>query len=157
LVLDPRQLPDLSDKEKTALSSKIFEDSDPDSDSAVYDCGFQVYFPEFLWLNFKTPHENSMPRKSADAGRLRVACFLAGFFEPVIDYVSRDAYKNLAASFLYSKENSARRERFWEAVLKKTLKILSDNTQLYRNWLRIIHLIPIARSIVHWLIYSGNR
>ena len=88
----------------------------------------------------KTPTENSIAKKWAAAGRLRVACFLAGFFKTIIDYVSRDTYKNLAAwqtSLLYSKENSAQREQFWEAVLKETLKILSDNTELYQNWLRI--------------------
>jgi hypothetical protein len=69
-----------------------------------------------------------------------VACFLAGFFETMIDYMSQDAYKNLAAwqtSLLYSNENLAPRQQFWEAVLTKALKLLSDNTKLYQKWLRI--------------------
>ena len=48
MVLDPRRLPDLSSKEIKRLSHKIFHDGDPDSDSAVYEYLFEVYFPDFL-------------------------------------------------------------------------------------------------------------
>ena len=48
MVLDPKRLRELSDEENKRLFQKLFNDGDPDSDSAVYENIFEVYFPDLL-------------------------------------------------------------------------------------------------------------
>ena len=86
-------------------------------------------------------NEASIPKSWAAAGRLRVACFLVGLFDTLVDYMSRDEYNSLAAcqsSFLYSEaRKSGRLDQFWDAVLTKALEILSDNKEIYTDWVGI--------------------
>ena len=68
-----------------------------------------------------------------------MACFIAGIFDTMVDYMSRDEFKNLAAwqtKFLYPEaKTSGSRDQFWDAVLTRALKILSDKSELYKTWL----------------------
>ena len=58
----------------------------------------------------------------------------------MVEYMS-DRYDNLTAwqqDFLYTTdERAGKRNQFWATVLKKTLHMLSDNTELYEDWLGI--------------------
>ena len=57
----------------------------------------------------------------------------------MVEYMSQDQYKTLEAwqqSFLYTEsKRSGQLDQFWNVVLTKTLKTLSNNAELYEHWL----------------------
>lgn len=59
----------------------------------------------------------------------------------MVEHMSQDQYNNLAAwqtNFLYNETTEpGARDEFWEAVLTRALRNLSDNAGVYQEWLRI--------------------
>src|SRR6266496_4531780 len=79
-----------------------------------------------------------MPAGWAAVGRLRVACFLAGFFTTMVSYMEKRGYsvvqkwrENLLHTNL-STPGSARNE-FWYQVIKVSLAILKYSN-LQKTW-----------------------
>lgn len=143
MVMTPRHLPDLSEEEQEKIYTKIYsENKYLTPESAVYENVFKVFLRYcFLSLIFKTPKDYSVPKRWAAAGRLRVACFLVGFFETMIEYMSNKVYNSLTAwqtNFLYTQATkSGPLDKFWDTVLKKALETLSNKAELYKTWLRL--------------------
>jgi hypothetical protein len=68
----------------------------------------------------------------AAAARLRVACFLVGFFETTVQYMKLNEYANIdawRANFLQSNPSVLRinRHKFWYEVVEKALTLLRAN------------------------------
>ena len=80
-----------------------------------------------------------MPNGWAAAGRLRVACFLAGFFETMVEYMDDASKCNNIKKWrehLVYKEASENRDAFWYTVTKAALsKLRKDNGRLQREWM----------------------
>jgi len=86
----------------------------------------------------------SVPNGWAAAGRLRVACFLAGFFRTMVSYMETKDYaavQNWRENLLHTDVSDPRpaRNQFWYDVIKESLSILKASN-LQRRWLENVYM-----------------
>ena len=85
---------------------------------------------------------SSIPMPWAAAGRLRVACFLAGFFEAMATQMTHGKFDKLEHwrnNFLHSEDvefTNKNRDQFWFEVVKKALsKIRENDCEQLKQWI----------------------
>src|SRR5271169_6711647 len=85
----------------------------------------------------------SVPNGWAAAGRLRVACFLAGFFRTMVSYMETKDYsavQNWRENLLHTDvaDPGPARNQFWYDVIKESLSILKAS-KLQSRWLENVY------------------
>src|SRR5436190_13595876 len=85
---------------------------------------------------------NSIPMPWAAAGRLRVACFLAGFFEAMLARMKSGELDNLEHwrnNFLHAEDGvsaNKNRDQFWFEVVKNALvKLRENDCEQLKEWI----------------------
>ena len=99
----------------------------------------------------------------AAAGRLRVACFLSGFFEAMATQMQPgnfDKLEHWRNDFLHSKDEisaTKNRNQFWFEVVKNALaKLREKDCQQLRQWLLYQHSKPIP-TLTNGLINTALK
>ena len=91
---------------------------------------------------------SSIPMPWEAAGRLRVACFLAGFFEAMATQMAPGRFDKLEhwrANFLHTEDvefTNKNRDQFWFEVVKNALSILRENN---------------CKQLKQWILYGGGQ
>ena len=101
-----------------------------------------------LDLHYLRPNMNSIPMPWAAAGRLRVACFLAGFFEAMATHMKPGKFDKLEHwrnNFLHAEDGvsaNKNRDKFWFEVVKNALAKLRENE---------------CEQLKEWILFGQNQ
>src|SRR5271169_6006110 len=91
---------------------------------------------------------DSVPMPWAAAGRLRVACFLSGFFDTMATQMQSGKFDKLEhwrTNFLHSEDGvstNKNRDQFWFEVVKNALAKLREND---------------CEQLKQWILYEQNQ